>query len=880
MTYPIDFLIALSTQQHQTKYARITALDINEMPLEEIKGKITGGGPVSIDGNSAVRRTCSLTMVADKSTAGTAAANDITNPYWALTNKFKLEVGLLNTINSSYPDIIWINQGIYAITSFSKSISPTSITISISGKDKMTLLNGEMGGLFSTSTTLDTFEQVAKDGSIKLEKRPIYNIIHDLLHLYSGEPEHNIIINDLDAYGYELWDYRGSKSNGEEMPMYIFREYEDNGEVAIRNITFDGDRIVYRITSSDATSTLVYDVAYDMATSSITFVNVDDEATSSISQSEQIALKNIIASQLYSKIDGVETVGGINFSLSKDLNAKQYKIQKIEYGDTAGYYQTELVYPGDLVMNAGEAVTAALDKIKSVLGDFEYFYDVDGRFIFQKKKIYVNNLFSPINGDTADPFVEVSPYTYDFEDDRLFTAISDSPAIGNIKNDFTIWGNKRSSNGGDKLPIHARYAIDKKPTRYRTFDYYTKVNDLTYLISESAQAINTKGEDQDQTSNTIVNYYTNDKDETIISSIKTPQGAVDGLYKKDGDSNDYIKASNEEIKNAIPDLNNFYSLILTDVKGQATDEAPVYKIEEEKFTIAPSETYYKKDNNQFVETDNLSNLEECYRLKEETTTYCAEGCREEATDVEVDWRELIWLMQRDYYQHNLDPDFTITLIKNNKDFAAARRTGYEQYYADMQAFWRNLYNPNGEAPTYITDEDDMAIRKYKGWNRAILLYPQTLDFWIDFLDTGGPLDDYSVKAIGCRPKVEQANSSGVTAIFYRETPDVEFVILPQETNNPEDDTMNLQKIYIQDNMKELFNISSQGKASNARADELIWQYACGSETVNFTCIPLYFLEPNTQIRYKGEDYIITKISVPLTYNGTMSLTTTKIIRPF
>ena len=33
-----------------------------------------------------------------------------------------------------------------------------------------------------------------------------------------------------------------------------------------------------------------------------------------------------------------------------------------------------------------------LDKIKNMFSDFEYFYDVDGRFIFQKKKTYCRYL--------------------------------------------------------------------------------------------------------------------------------------------------------------------------------------------------------------------------------------------------------------------------------------------------------------------------------------------------------------------------------------------------------------------------------------------------------------------------------------------------------
>ena len=219
--YSNEFLKELQIQQHQTKYARITVLDINDKPLESIDGVITGGGPISVDGSSAIRRTCSLTMNVEKD-------SQITDAYWALTNKFKVEIGLLNNINSNYPKTIWLNQGIYIISSFSKTINLKTINISISGRDKMVKLNGEMGGMFSVSTTLDTIETLNKDGSVSYDKIPIYYIIRNMVHELGGEPWHNIIINDLDEYGYELWEYRGVKRGGKEMPMYMFYESKDN----------------------------------------------------------------------------------------------------------------------------------------------------------------------------------------------------------------------------------------------------------------------------------------------------------------------------------------------------------------------------------------------------------------------------------------------------------------------------------------------------------------------------------------------------------------------------------------------------------------------------------------------------------------------------
>jgi len=66
-----------------------------------------------LDGDSAVRRTCSLSMIVDNL--------ELRDYYWGLKNKFKLEVGMRNFVDKSYPEIIWFPQGVYVITQFSSS---------------------------------------------------------------------------------------------------------------------------------------------------------------------------------------------------------------------------------------------------------------------------------------------------------------------------------------------------------------------------------------------------------------------------------------------------------------------------------------------------------------------------------------------------------------------------------------------------------------------------------------------------------------------------------------------------------------------------------------------------------------------------------------
>jgi hypothetical protein len=63
MLYDKEFLKQLDNLKNKTIFARITALTFQEHPIETIEGRVTQGS-INIDGSSAVRRTCSLTIVA------------------------------------------------------------------------------------------------------------------------------------------------------------------------------------------------------------------------------------------------------------------------------------------------------------------------------------------------------------------------------------------------------------------------------------------------------------------------------------------------------------------------------------------------------------------------------------------------------------------------------------------------------------------------------------------------------------------------------------------------------------------------------------------------------------------------------------------------
>ena len=326
---------------------------------------------------------------------------------WALETKFKLQIGLKNYINPAYDEIIWFPQGTYILTSFTFTSNMQGFTISLQGKDKMCLLDGSIGGSIFASHDFGKIEIIHKgEQTFEYDYILIHDIIKNAVHEYAFEPYENIIINDLEDCSVEMIEYLI-----DNLPMLIYNQLEADGAYNT-NIAFEGNNIY----------TLLKDC------------NEND----------------IVESEF----------GTFQF------------IKKAEYGSTVGYRLTDLVYPSgqDLILKAGSSITQMLDKIIQILGDFEYFYNLDGQFVFQRKKIYLNvswnNTVTNEQETRYDSIENGSANAYEFTKGVLIESYNNKPNISNIKNDYTIWGN-REGVSGDQLAIHLRCAIDTKPISYK-----------------------------------------------------------------------------------------------------------------------------------------------------------------------------------------------------------------------------------------------------------------------------------------------------------------------------------------------------------------------------------------------------------------------------
>lgn len=163
----------------------------------------------------------------------------------------------------------------------------------------------------------------------------------------------------------------------------------------------------------------------------------------------------------------------------KDENKvfKQLRYSPYEYGRDVGYVYTDFTFPGDLIANAGDTITSILDKIINVLGNYEYFYDVYGNFIFQQKKNYLNVAQPFYVGTDQNIFTADIRYAlnknkgksvFSFNNSNLINSYNNTPQYALIKNDFVIWGLMKNSNQVE-IPIRYHLAIDKKPLPGNTY---------------------------------------------------------------------------------------------------------------------------------------------------------------------------------------------------------------------------------------------------------------------------------------------------------------------------------------------------------------------------------------------------------------------------
>lgn len=387
------FLKAFYKTKNKVQYLKITALDFtSEKEVESIEGLIESGSINLSDGP--VRRNGNFTFRFDKNNVS-KNIEDLIN----IKKKIKIEIFFDNTLKKDFPtyadnDYIFFPQGIFIVTGVDFRYSPESCQVDMSFSDKMCLLDGTVGGVFTVDTILNEREDIKpvtkEDGSKEFQRivEPIVipDIIRELVNHIGGEQLGNIII-DMPSVATMI---------AKALPK---EEYS----------TYEGCYVELPLKSDS---------------------------------------KNIV-------------------KIGKPPIVDEGKYRFFKPGTPIGmswkpFYYSPSDKSGQLIGACGTPATEVLNTLNNYLSDgFEYFYDVNGKFIWREKRNFVNTTYvsslNKISNETTYSNYNGEKAAYIINDLSTVLGYSKNPMWENIKNDFMVCGGENNSE------FFYHLAIDSKP---------------------------------------------------------------------------------------------------------------------------------------------------------------------------------------------------------------------------------------------------------------------------------------------------------------------------------------------------------------------------------------------------------------------------------
>lgn len=488
------------------------------------------------------------------------------------------------------------------------------------------------------------------------------------------------------------------------------------------------------------------------------------------------------------------------------LHPEEDVVDKIEIGDQqdVGYIYTNFTYDSELVVDAGAPVTEVLDKIKEELGNFEYFYDLEGNFVFQEVQNFLNTSQSTAIiqqlEQSAQPYIiDISKgkTVYKFSNDNIITSYSNSPQYNMIKNDFVVWGVRKNSDGKE-FPIRYHLAIDDKP----------EIENLYFTL-----------------------YYKDPADEIYKVAVPIPYPSKDSFPERG--------------------LSSVYYCCPETSTNSNKKVLKVY--------------FWDGQNYQEVKEDK----------DQEQYLYCFMRTS--------DWRTELYLQGASAEPYGVDSNYYYTELKNEwtklynllAQEIDIREYKYESELRDFvsSTFDINLEDLENIPPVFSGQFKESTTQK-----------PTTLDFFLDFISVGATLSNISVNNIGRRTKV--VNDNKVNCIFETDVPD--FILIEKSRDNTAElrkECLSKGQPYVQVDTQ-IYEALGQGGYLNSAyvaIQDLLYQHTGYNETINISCLPIYYLEPNTRIYVEDDgtgikgDYIISSFNLPLDTNSTMSISATRAL---
>lgn len=848
-----EFLLKLDRQRLVQQHVKITCLDFNENPQDEITGNLKSGS-VTIDGGSMIRRTASLDFAVNINNINSDILSNIDN-LLSIARKIKVDIGVDNTTDEydEYP-IIWFPLGLFLITDITLKHSAQDTSVSLTLKDKMCLLNGECGGTIYAATRLDEsvigYDQF---GTEITETPSMYQIIQEVVHHFGQEQVGKIIIRDLDRETKWCDTWIGT-------PQVFFDD--------------DGNEISKEYYSTNPNYSKLY--VYHKADSG----SEGPEYLATLSESTP---------------DGYEVYS------------------TLDQQSDAGYTYNVFKYPEEeFTVNAGSSVCDVLEAIKSKLENYEYFYDLDGNFVFQEKKNYLYNSYATKvakNPDeyTNDPYKDL--YSYEFNDSNLIVSYQNQPVLSMIKNDIVIWGKK---NPDEDYNILYHIAIDDKPQGFHSYDVY-----------------------YDEDANRVTQY------EEVEHYWDLPQPGIEGKYYKvncrhvvrnvypagesvekkhlsylsqcevDEEGND-----NKHKHKITTSYNDIYTIYKWNEGLRAYERLPAYSMNNIRNFIKyrDSNDYYLNrkyilmaDFNEEENSYNISRLDNSIIAKGPETMETLYKIREEIKKINenIVYAEDYMLQQDENFdikdfeaaieqnkhimglidQINLftiqvkEGDYRTELYLRSTELYG---TGFTYYSPELLAHWEKIWDFR---------KNDFRTENKKG----SFDFRKDGDYFLELIDTNSSVGKFKVSNIGRRSTV--ISDDNINCLIGVDFPD--FILIDKYAENKDEIitkcNTNYQPYIICDladpnrpgywySLEECLSTRQAWKSAYEVIRNMLYTHTSYNETIALTTTPIYYLEPNTLIKVEDKDsdisgdYVIKSYSINLDGSGTMNINATRAMK--
>ena len=505
-------------------------------------------------------------------------------------------------------------------------------------------------------------------------------------------------------------------------------------------------------------------------------------------------------------------------------------------GQDCGYVYDDFVYDSELSANLGESVTSVLDKIKSYLGNFEYFYDEFGVFHFREVKNYLNTTqATTLVNDMKkhDYLVETTTgkSVYTFSDKDNIISISKTPQFNNIKNDFIIQGKCQGTNSQQQVDVRYHLCIDRKPlpvtSDERGNNYYNTYYNLLLYTEESTQEIKAA----------FPTVYTTKNDFPSIGEFNTI----------------YFDATN---KFAYYWKDDTYKSLKCSAYYPAVDTLSVSAIVE----TSPENTKEEEDKPVPAPIVNGG-----YLVKDWRTELYLEGMLAKKNGID----------SGNYYAKI---DSIAGWQGDVLQYAHNCRIDTDYYFEELDAFWPQVY--------------DLVEQKFIGEKENAELLTSSLtdgNYFLDFIDSStSDLGQFSVSAIGRR--TDAVSSDTVNCLFAPEIPNIVFI------NADEDDKGRTKQQECEDNgmpytqvRGEIFYNLATGGYKNGAFDQVkyeLYLHTTYQNSVSITGLPVFYLEPNSRIELNDAstntygDYNLNTLSIPLGPGNAMTVSCNQSIERF